>query len=55
VAATTGYQAALYLALGLSVIAITLAVLATRTQTPVDTRKSTSTLEEQGSEAALKR
>jgi EmrB/QacA subfamily drug resistance transporter len=42
VATTTGYQAALYLALGLSVIAITLAVLATRTQIPVDMRTSTS-------------
>ncbi len=47
VGATTGYQATLYLALLLSVIAGALAILAIRTPTPVATSTSTSTREEQ--------
>lgn len=46
VAATTGYQATLYLALGLSVITAVLAILVIRTRTPVATRPSISKEEE---------
>jgi EmrB/QacA subfamily drug resistance transporter len=42
VAATTGYQVTLYLALGLAVITAMLAILALRTRTPVATRTSIS-------------
>jgi MFS family permease len=42
IAATTGYQATLYLALGLAVITAVLAILALRTRTPVATRTSIS-------------
>src|SRR2546428_307498 len=55
VAATTGYQATLYLALGLSVSAAVLAVLALRTPTPVATRPTTAVHEQQPNEAALTR
>jgi EmrB/QacA subfamily drug resistance transporter len=47
VAATTGYQAALYLALVLAVIAGVLAVLAIRTRTPVVTHTRTPAREQQ--------
>ncbi len=55
VAATTGYQAALYLALGLSVIAAVLAVLALRAPIPVAMRTNTAVHEQQPNEAALTR
>jgi MFS family permease len=54
-AATTGYQATLYLALGLSVIAAVLAVLAFRTPIPVAMRTTTAIHEQQPNEAALMR
>jgi MFS family permease len=47
VAATTGYQATLYLALVLAVITAVLAVLAIRTRTPVALHTSTSAHEQQ--------
>jgi hypothetical protein len=47
VAATTGYQAALYLALVLAVIADVLAVLLMRTRTPVATHTRTPAHEQQ--------
>jgi MFS family permease len=55
VAATTGYQATLYLALGLSVIAAMLAVLAFRTPIPVAMRTNTAVHEQQPNNAALTR
>ena len=55
VAATTGYQATLYLALGLSVIAAVLAVLALRTPTPVAMRPTTAVHEQHPNEALLPR
>ncbi len=53
VATTTGYQATLYLALGLSVIAAVLAILAFRSPTPVAMRTTTAVHEQQPNEAAL--
>jgi MFS family permease len=55
VAATTGYQATLYLALGLSAIAAVLAILAFRAPTPVARRTTTAVPEQQSNEAALTR
>ncbi len=55
VAATTGYQATLYLALGLSVIAAVLAVLLFRTPTPIAKRTITAVYEQQPNDAALTR
>jgi EmrB/QacA subfamily drug resistance transporter len=55
VAATTGYEAALYLALGLSVIAAMLAVLAFRAPIPVAMGPNTAVHEQQPHEAALTR
>ncbi len=55
VAATTGYQATLYLALGLSAIAAVLAILAFRAPTPVARRTTTAVPEQQPNEAALTR
>jgi len=54
VAATIGYQATLYLALLLSVIAAMLAILALQTQIPVDTHTSTSAVRNNRTEQQVK-
>jgi EmrB/QacA subfamily drug resistance transporter len=54
-AVTTGYQATLYLALGLSALAAVLAVLAFRSPTPVAIPTTTAIPEQQPNEAALPR
>ena len=55
VAATTGYQATLYLVLGLSVIAAVLAVLVFRAPIPVAMPMNTAVHEQQPNNAALTR